>query len=40
MFAIADVVDQQSRRPCIVPNQHVHIAVIVDIAEGGTATDL
>ena len=39
VFARADVVDQQSRPSGSVAHQHVDVAVVVDVAEGGAAAD-
>src|SRR5262245_52488252 len=36
-MSIADVVDEQPRRPAVVGDEHVRVAVVVDIAKTGAA---
>ena len=40
VVAAADVVDQQPRRAVVVADQHVDVAVVVDVAERRAAADL
>ena len=37
---VADIIDEQSDPSVVVAHQHVHVAVVVDIAEGGPAAYL
>jgi hypothetical protein len=40
VIAGSGLVEQQPRRPAVVRDEHVDVAVIVDVAERGAAADL
>ena len=40
VMAVADLVDEQARRPVVVADEHVHVAVVVDVAKRRAAADL